>query len=105
VLPPADACELALAAADAVGGDLVGVDLLPAGVGTWTVIEVNGAVDFTGAYALGDEIFAAVRSGLEQGRYRRSVGAGNRAAAERVGTWTSRLQSNATTRTSSTRAR
>jgi RimK family alpha-L-glutamate ligase len=105
VLPPADACELALAAAASIGGDLVGVDLLPAGVGTWTVIEVNGAVDFTGAYALGDEIFAATRATLEAVADRRSVGSGNRAAAERVGTWTSRPQQNATTRTSSTRAR
>jgi len=64
VLPPADACELALAAADAVGGDLVGVDLLPADADTWTILEVNGAVDFTGAYSLGEEIFAAARNAL-----------------------------------------
>jgi RimK family alpha-L-glutamate ligase len=64
VLPPADACELALAAADAVGGDLVGVDLLPADADTWTILEVNGAVDFTGAYSLGEEIFAVARSAL-----------------------------------------
>ena len=105
VLPPADACELALAAAEAIGGDLVGVDLLPAGVGTWTVIEVNGAVDFTGAYALGEEIFAAARAALEAVADGRSVGSGNRAAAERVGTWTSRPQQSAATRTSSRRAR
>jgi RimK family alpha-L-glutamate ligase len=64
MLPPADARELALAAADAIGGDLVGVDLLPADAGTWTIIEVNGAVDFTGAYSLGAEIFSAARSSL-----------------------------------------
>jgi RimK family alpha-L-glutamate ligase len=64
VYPPAEACELALAAADAIGGDLVGVDLLPDESGSWTIIEVNGAVDFTGAYSLGDEIFAAVRASL-----------------------------------------
>jgi len=85
VLPPADACELALGAAHALRGDLVGVDLLPAGLGSWTVLEVNGAVDFTGTYALGEEIFAAVRAALERGRDRRSVDVVNRAAAERVG--------------------
>jgi RimK family alpha-L-glutamate ligase len=64
VLPPVDACELALAAAEAIGGDLVGVDLLPAGLGTWTVIEANGAVDFNGAYSFDEEIFSAVRAAL-----------------------------------------
>jgi RimK family alpha-L-glutamate ligase len=65
VLPPADACELALAAAQAIDGDLVGVDLLPDGDG-WTVLELNGAVDFTGAYSLRDDIFAAARDALVQ---------------------------------------
>jgi RimK family alpha-L-glutamate ligase len=62
-IPPAEACRLALAAAEAVGGDLVGIDLLPAGDG-WVVLEVNGAVDFTGAYGLGTEVFSAVREAL-----------------------------------------
>ncbi|HEY3183895.1 MAG TPA: ATP-grasp domain-containing protein [Gaiellaceae bacterium] len=73
VLPPADACDLALAAADAIGGDLVGVDLLPAGVGTWTVIEVNGAVDFNGLYSFEEEIFSAVRTALRSRRPLRAV--------------------------------
>jgi RimK family alpha-L-glutamate ligase len=64
VLPPARACAIALAAAEAVGGDLVGVDLLPADADTWTVLEINGAVDFTAAYTLGDEILSAVRDAL-----------------------------------------
>ncbi|HEY7537863.1 MAG TPA: ATP-grasp domain-containing protein [Gaiellaceae bacterium] len=63
VVPPPEACDLALAAAEAVGGDLVGIDLLPAD-GGWTVLEVNGAVDFTAAYSLGDEIFSAVVAAL-----------------------------------------
>jgi RimK family alpha-L-glutamate ligase len=64
VRPPDDACELALAAADAIGGTLVGVDLLPDGTGGWVVIEVNGAVDFTSAYSLDGDVFATVRSAL-----------------------------------------
>jgi RimK family alpha-L-glutamate ligase len=43
---------LALEAAAAIRGDLVGVDLLPLGEG-FVVSEVNGAVDFWPAYALG----------------------------------------------------
>ena len=56
--PTADACALAARAAAAIGGDLVGVDLLPDG-GGWRVIEINGAVDFTDEYALdGGDVFA-----------------------------------------------
>jgi RimK family alpha-L-glutamate ligase len=62
-IPPPEATRLALAAADAVSGDLVGIDLLPTGDG-WTVLEVNGAVDFTGAYGLGTEVFSTVREAL-----------------------------------------
>ena len=38
---------LAVAAARAVGAELVGVDLLPTPAGGWTVLELNGAVEFT----------------------------------------------------------
>jgi RimK family alpha-L-glutamate ligase len=55
VEPPPVARELACAAAAAVGGDLVGVDLLPVD-GGYTVLELNGAVDFTELY--GDDVFA-----------------------------------------------
>jgi RimK family alpha-L-glutamate ligase len=56
--PPVDARSIAVAAAAAVNGDLVGVDLLPAG-DRWSVIEINGAVDFTDDYALdGQDVFA-----------------------------------------------
>jgi [lysine-biosynthesis-protein LysW]---L-2-aminoadipate ligase len=64
VRPPADACEIALAAANAIEGALVGIDLLPADDGTWVVLEANGAVDFTSAYSLNDDVFAAASAAL-----------------------------------------
>ena len=51
-VPPPLARRLALEAAAAVRGDLVGVDLLPLQSG-FVVSEVNGAVDFKSRYALG----------------------------------------------------
>ena len=62
--PPADACGIAVAAAAAIDGALVGVDLLPADVGTWVVLELNGAVDFNGAYSLEDDVFTAATAAL-----------------------------------------
>ena len=62
--PPADACEIAVAAAAAMDGALVGVDLLPADVGTWVVLELNGAVDFNSAYSLDDDVFTAATAAL-----------------------------------------
>jgi RimK family alpha-L-glutamate ligase len=57
-VPPASACALAIEAAAAIGGDLVGVDLLPDGNGGWVVLELNGAVDFTSEYTLnGTDVF------------------------------------------------
>jgi glutamate carboxypeptidase len=53
--PPEEALALAVAAAAAIGGDLVGVDLLPLDTGGYTVIELNGAVDFTPEYGLGGQ--------------------------------------------------
>ncbi len=53
VVPPPDACALALAAAAAVGIDLVGVDLLPSEAG-YTVLELNGCADFASEYSLAD---------------------------------------------------
>ncbi len=49
--PPLDARSVAVAAAAAVNGEFVGVDLLPCADG-WRVVEINGAVDFTDDYAL-----------------------------------------------------
>ena len=63
-IPPRQACELALIAAQAAGAALVGVDLVPDADGGWTVIEVNGAVEFTGEYQLAGDVFADVAGAL-----------------------------------------
>jgi glutathione synthase/RimK-type ligase-like ATP-grasp enzyme len=52
VAPSCDACELAVGAARAIGGDLVGIDLLPLADGGHVVLEANGAVDFGAEYSL-----------------------------------------------------
>ena len=58
--PPRQACELALVAARAAGTALVGVDLVPDADGTWTVLELNGAVEFTDEYLPAGDVFADV---------------------------------------------
>jgi RimK family alpha-L-glutamate ligase len=63
--PPPVAITLALAAAEASGLDLVGVDLLPTGPGGFCVLELNGAVDFRQPYAFpGRDIYADVVAAL-----------------------------------------
>jgi RimK family alpha-L-glutamate ligase len=62
--PPGHACAIALDAAVATGSDLVGVDLLPDGAGGWTVIELNGAVEFTREYDLQEDIFESASFAL-----------------------------------------
>jgi [lysine-biosynthesis-protein LysW]--L-2-aminoadipate ligase len=57
---PREACTIALAAASASGASLVGVDLLPDAQGGWTVVELNGAVEFTHEYVASGDIFADV---------------------------------------------
>ena len=70
VSPPPEACAVALRAAAAIDGALVGVDLIPADLGTWVVLEVNGAVDFNATYSLRNDVFAdtidALRGVLEE---------------------------------------
>ena len=61
VQPQPSECELAVAAASAVGADLAGVDLIPRPDGSFAVLEVNGAPEFTAAYSLdGRDVFEAV---------------------------------------------
>jgi RimK family alpha-L-glutamate ligase len=54
VSPPPEACAVALAAARAIEGDLVGVDLIPTPDGGFVVLELNAAVEFNQVYALDD---------------------------------------------------
>jgi glutathione synthase/RimK-type ligase-like ATP-grasp enzyme len=62
--PPPGALALAVWAAAAAGIELVGVDLLPDGEGGWTVLELNGAVDFTSEYQIDRDPFVAAMSEL-----------------------------------------
>lgn len=61
--PPAEALELAVQAAAAIGADLVGVDLLPLDPG-FAVVELNGAVAFDHRYSLGSGVYEAVVEAL-----------------------------------------
>ena len=74
VAAPPLARTLALAAAAAIRGDLVGVDLLPTHNG-YVISELNGAVDFRPAYALtGEDVYAeAVLELLRVARSRRAT--------------------------------
>jgi len=63
--PPERACDLAVAAAAAVDAAFVGVDLLPLPDGGYTVIELNGAVDFDVDYTLpGRDVYRAAATAL-----------------------------------------
>ena len=64
VEPPTAALELAVRAADASGADLIGVDLLPDGADGHTVLELNGAVDFTREYRIDRDPFVAAATEL-----------------------------------------
>jgi RimK family alpha-L-glutamate ligase len=58
-VPPPAASALAIAAAEAVDGSLVGVDLLPTPGGGYVVLELNGACDFTAEYSREDDVFSS----------------------------------------------
>ena len=62
--PDAAARTLGIAAAQAIGADLVGVDLLPTDSG-WVVLELNGAVDFDDRYWLeGTRVYSEIADAL-----------------------------------------
>jgi RimK family alpha-L-glutamate ligase len=62
--PSAAAASIAIAAAEAVGADLVAVDLLPCRDG-YVVLELNGAADFTSDYSVGGrDVFDEVARAL-----------------------------------------
>lgn len=64
VEPSARACELALRAADVLGIEIAGVDLLPRD-GSYVVLELNGAVDFDETYSLaGGDVYADLRAAI-----------------------------------------
>jgi [lysine-biosynthesis-protein LysW]--L-2-aminoadipate ligase len=65
VEPPPGSRSLAVAAAVAVGADLVGVDLVPLASGGHVVLELNGAVDFDERYSLHDgDVYAEAARAL-----------------------------------------
>jgi RimK family alpha-L-glutamate ligase len=70
--PPAEACELALAATRQLGIDFAGVDLLP-DEGGWVVLEVNGAVDIRSIYSLGGDVYSMAIGCLERGERKPSL--------------------------------
>jgi glutamate carboxypeptidase len=64
-VPSAGASALAEAAAAAIGGDLVGVDLLPTD-GGYVIIEVNAAVEFNATYSLpGSDVYLETAAALD----------------------------------------
>lgn len=55
--------ELAVAAVEALGGELFGVDLIPV-PGGYLVLEVNAAIEFDDAYSLDGDVFADAAAAL-----------------------------------------
>jgi [lysine-biosynthesis-protein LysW]--L-2-aminoadipate ligase len=62
--PASEPAEIAVAAAAAVGGDFVGVDLMPS-FGGHLVLEVNAAVELDGSYASGLDVYEKVAVALD----------------------------------------
>jgi len=74
---PQAAAALALAAAETSGVSLVGVDLLPDRDGRWTVLELNGAVEFTPEYALQTDVYSEAALALQRAARERALGGRN----------------------------
>ena len=84
--PPPAACEIAVQAAEALGGDLVAVDLLPDGHGGYVVLELNGAADFTDEYSLdGTDVFERAVDALTRYAREHEAPSEEAALAARVG--------------------
>jgi RimK family alpha-L-glutamate ligase len=63
--PPREACRLGIAAAAAIGADLVGVDLFPV-AGGYVVLELNGSVEFDEVYDLrGGDVYLDAAQALD----------------------------------------
>ncbi len=77
--PPRDACTIAIAAAAATCASLVGVDLLPDGE-SWTVLELNGAVELTSEYASWGDVFSEIAFVLGRAALDRLAGRADLAA-------------------------
>ena len=80
--PPASSPTACAAAA---GADLLGVEMLPDGAGSYTVLELNGAVEFASEYALDGDPFVAAANELAQVAERGSVRVGEPRLAAGVG--------------------
>ena len=64
LVPPAEACSLALRAARAAAIDFVGIDVLPL-PGRLLVLELNGAADFESVYSQpGRDVYSEIASAL-----------------------------------------
>jgi RimK family alpha-L-glutamate ligase len=77
-VPDHAARRLALRAVSAIGCDLVGVDLAPLSTGGYTVLELNGAIDFDDIYSLpGRDVFRDAAAALRlDGRSDRRAASG-----------------------------
>jgi [lysine-biosynthesis-protein LysW]--L-2-aminoadipate ligase len=72
--PPKEARSLAIAAAAAVGADLIGVDLTPLEAGGYVVLELNGAVEFDERYSLrGRDVYLEAARALDLSLERRAA--------------------------------
>jgi RimK family alpha-L-glutamate ligase len=77
---PPGAIRIALAAAHSLGASLVGVDMMPTPLG-FTILEVNGAVEFTPQYRPGEDVFQEAASEIVRAVHDERAGDDTRALA------------------------